>query len=201
MDDVALTPRGQDTRRRLLQAAAEELLDREGVLEVASVAARAGVSVGLLYRYFASKAGLIAAVVDDFYDRLLAEVGQARELRGVDWATRERRRIELSVGFHYREPLAAVLLTSYAREPEVASLELRRVARLVDDAARNVRRGQQRGEIPEDVDAGFVGAMLIGGFRVAIGEALVRSQRPPEEQLVEDLWRFVTAGVRFRAEV
>lgn len=198
MADVALTPRGQDTRRRLLAAAADELLERGGVLEVASVAARAGVSVGLLYRYFGSKAGLVAAVVDDFYDRLLEATAPVKALRDVDWAQRELRRTELSVGFHYREPLAPVLIRSVAGEPEVAAVEVRRITKLVEDAARSVRRGQSAGEIPADVDARFVGAMLIGGFRVAIAEALSRETRPPQERLVEDIWRFVVHGARFQ---
>ena len=89
------------------------------VVEAVTVAQRAGVSVGLLYRYFGSKAGLVAAVVDDFYDRLLAEVAAADD-RELDWATRERRRTENSVAFHYREPLAPIILTLLTREPEVA---------------------------------------------------------------------------------
>jgi AcrR family transcriptional regulator len=200
LTDIALTRRGHATRRKLLEAAAGELLERGGKLEVASVAARAGVSVGLLYRYFESKAGLVAAVVDDFYDRLVEEVGRADELRDADWATRERRRTELSVRFHYREPLAPVVLSSLARDPEVAANEARRIARLVEDAARGVQRGQKRGEIPEDVDPRFVGAMLIGGFRVAMGEALSRPQRPPEERLIDEVWRFVVHGARFQTD-
>lgn len=198
MTEAALTRRGEATRRKLLQAASAELVEREGVLEVASVAQRAGVSVGLLYRYFGSKAGLIAAIVDDFYDRLLEEVSQARELKDADWATRERRRTELSVGFHYREPLAPILLSRVSGEPEVAATETRRIMKLVEDAARSVRRGQRRGEIPEDVDAGFVGAMLIGGFRVAIAEALSRETPPSPEVVVDEVSRFVVHGVRFQ---
>ena len=199
MADLALTPRGEETRRRLLEAAIAELVERDGALEVASVAARAGVSVGLLYRYFGSKAGLVTAVVDDFYDRLLAEISAAGALKGVDWATRERRRTELSVAFHYREPLAPVLLGRLAREPEVAAREVRRIERLVEDAALNVERGQRRGEIPGDADARMVGAMLIGGYRVAMAEALTRSTRPSQHDLTEAIWRFVVHGVGFQS--
>jgi AcrR family transcriptional regulator len=60
----------------LLRAAAEELVE-VGELEVAAVARRAGVSVGLPYRYFGTRSGLLIAVVDDFYDRL----GKACALR------------------------------------------------------------------------------------------------------------------------
>jgi AcrR family transcriptional regulator len=62
------------TRGRLLESARNELVERQGVLEVDSVARRAGVSVGLIYRHFGSKAGLVGAVVQAFYDRFEDEV-------------------------------------------------------------------------------------------------------------------------------
>ncbi len=192
-----LTRRGAESRERLLRAAEAELTERDGALEVASVAARADVSVRLLYRYFGSKAGLVAAVVDSFYDRFHAEVADTDPAPDAGWASRERKRLELSVAFHYREPLAAVVLSRLSREPEVAAVEVRRIERLVEDAARNVTAGQRRGELPPDLDPRTVGAMLIGGFRVAMGEALSRRERPDAGLLVEDLWRFVVHGVRF----
>ncbi len=195
--EAPLTRRGAATRERLLQAAEAELTQRDGALEVASVAARADVSVGLLYRYFGSKAGLVAAVVDDFYDRLHAEVADTDPAPDADWASRERARLELSVSFHYREPLAAVVLSRLSRDPEVAGVEVRRLERLMEDAALNVTAGQRRGELPEDLDPRTVGAMLIGGFRVAMGEALTRRKRPDADALVEELWRFVVNGARF----
>lgn len=195
--DPVLTRRGAATRRRLLDAAAHELVEGDGGLEVASVAARADVSVGLLYRYFGSKAGLVAAVVEEFYDRLQEQVREVDRAPSTDWATRERRRLELSVAFHYREPLAAVILSRLSREPGVAAVEMRRIGRLVEDAARSVASAQRRGEIPREADPRTIGAILLGGFRVAMAEALMRPDRPGEQQLTEELWRFVVGGVRF----
>ncbi len=195
MTDPVLTRRGAATRQRLLDAAEQELVERDGGLEVASVAARADVSVGLLYRYFGSKAGLVAAVVDAFYDRLHAQVTDVDPAPSSDWATRERRRMELSVAFHYRDPLAAVILSRLSREPGVAAVEMRRIGRLVEDAARNVSSAQRRGEIPPDADPRTMGAILLGGFRVAMAEALTRPDRPDPDALTEELWRFVVGGV------
>ena len=193
--DPVLTRRGAATRQRLLEAAEQELVERDGGLEVASVAARADVSVGLLYRYFGSKAGLVAAVVEAFYDRLQAEVTDVDPAPSTDWATRERRRMELSVAFHYREPLAAVILSKLSREPGVAAVEMRRIGRLVEEAARNVASAQRRGEIRGDADPRTMSAILLGGFRVAMAEALIRPDRPGERELTEELWRFVMGGV------
>jgi AcrR family transcriptional regulator len=186
------------SRQRLLRAAADELVERDGVLEVHSVARRAGGSVGLLYRYFDSKAGLLAAVVEDFYDRFDAAVIDPNPLPRGDWASRERLRTQLAIEFHYDDPLATVILGRLAREPEVAAVEARRIARHVEAAARNIERGQQRGEIPADVDPGLAGAMALGGLRQAIGEALARPQPPVREELAHQIWRFIAAAVRYR---
>ncbi|CAN5850370.1 hypothetical protein BH11PSE1_BH11PSE1_02880 [soil metagenome] len=55
---------------RLIRAAQEELIASHGLLEMQAVAKRAKVSVGLAYHHFGSKAGLIATVVEGFYNRL-----------------------------------------------------------------------------------------------------------------------------------
>jgi AcrR family transcriptional regulator len=192
------TRRGAATRRRLLEAAAAELVDRDGALEVAAVAGRAGVSTGLLYRYFGSRAGLVAAVVEDFYDRLDAAAMAVNPAADADWGTRERLRTEMGVRFHYGDPLAPVVLSRLAREPEVAAVEAERIARHVRLAARNVERGQHSGEIPRDIDPGIAGAVVLGGMRQVLGEVLARPGRPPPELVIEELWRLVVSAVRFR---
>jgi len=79
------------TQSSVLDAAVAEW-SRNAEVEVAAVARRAGVSAGLPYRYFGTRAGLLAALVEDFYGRL----GIAAMMRAYDeptWLQRERRRI------------------------------------------------------------------------------------------------------------
>jgi AcrR family transcriptional regulator len=187
-------------RDALLRAAAEELLERGGVLEVGPVAARAGVSVGLIYRHFGSKNGLLAAVVGDFYVRFDAEVLDGDPAPGAGWAERERRRTEMVIAFHYYEPLAPILLARLARDPEVAAVEARHLRVQVARGAQNVARGQRDGEIPQDIDAGIAAALILGGVRQALIEVLARRERPPREVLADQLWRLVAAAVRVDEE-
>jgi AcrR family transcriptional regulator len=194
---VPQTRRGAASRTRLIAAATAELIERDGTLEVMSVAARARVSVGLIYRWFDSKTGLVAAVVDDFYDRLDATVFDPDPAPGGTWAERERKRTELAVAFHYDDPLAHVVLSRLAREPQVASIEADRVDRHVSAATRNLERGQKRGEIPKDLDPELVGAMVLGGIREVLRHALARDPRPAREPVIDELWRFIVAAVRF----
>jgi AcrR family transcriptional regulator len=185
-------------RDALLRAAADELVERRGVLEVGPVAARAGVSVGLIYRHFGSKAGLLAAIVGDFYVRFDAEVLDGDPAPGAGWAERERRRTELAVAFHYDDELAPIILARLARDPEVAAVEARHMRIQVARGAQNVARGQRDGEIPEDIDAGIAAALILGGVRQALVEVLARREPPPREVLADQLWRLVVAAVRVK---
>jgi hypothetical protein len=141
---------------------------------------------------------LIAAVVETFYDRMEAAVMAPNPKPGAGWGERERLRLERMVDFYYAEPLAPLILTRLSRTPEVAAVEAARLAQHIDLAARNVELAQQRGEIPADFDAHLLGAMILGGLRQAIGQALAMSRRPGREKLAEQLWSFIAGTARLK---
>ena len=180
-------------RESLLAAAREELLARDGALEVASVATRAGVSVGLLYRHFDSRGGLLRAIVEDFYARFDTAIADPD---GDTWAERERARTDLAVRFHYDEPLAPVILARLVTDPEAAAAENRHLQAQVAMGTRNVRRGQRDREIPDDLDPGRAAALILGGVRQALIEVLTRPRRPRADRVADQLWRLVVAAVR-----
>src|SRR5215468_1065323 len=190
------TRKGQATRRRLLDVARRCAIARGGELELADVAAAAGAVPSLVHRYFGSKAGLVSALVDDFFDRFHREVLDADLERAGDWAAHERIRLERGVRFHYAEPFAAVLYGPLARDPEVARKEAARIAAVVERAARSIRRGQRRGELPVGVDPRLAGAAMFGAMRLVMVEALTRVPRPRPERVIEVLWRQVAASVQ-----
>jgi AcrR family transcriptional regulator len=192
---LPITAKGQATRQRLLDVARRVAIATGGRVELAKVAEAANVVPSLVHRYFGSKSGLVAALVDDFFDRFHAEVLDADLDAQGDWAAHERVRLERGVRFHYAEPFAAVLYGELARDPEVARKEAARIAAVVDRAARSIRRGQKRGELPVGVDPGLAGAAMFGAMRLVMVEALRRKPKPPPERVVEVLWRQVAASV------
>ena len=197
MSTVALpaTPKGRATRRRLLDVARRVALASDGDVELAKVAQAAGVVPSLVHRYFGSKAGLVTALVDEYYDRMQAAVFDVNlDDRGT-WAEHERIRLELGVRFHYAEPIAAVIYGPLAREPEVARKEMARKRFIAERAARSIRKAQRRGELPVGVDARLAGAAMFGAMRMVTVEALTRTPRPSPERVVELLWRQVAASV------
>ena len=188
-----VTPRGVATRGRLLAAARSELIERQGVLEVESVARRAGVSVGLIYRHFGSKAGLVGAVVLAFYKRFGDEVMASNPAPGVGWVEREHIRTLRSVAFNYEDPLAPIVLSRLHLEPAVAALEARQLDAHIELSAVNVAYGQREGIVPEGIDPRFASAMVLGGLRRVLVEALDRKPRPPQEEVAAQLWSFIAA--------
>jgi len=194
ISNVAPTARGAASRARLIHAARAELIERSGSLEVDSVAQRADTSVGLIYRHFGSRAGLIGAVVDDFYARFRTEALEINPAPGGTFAERERRRTELYVAFHYADPLARIIVHNLHLDADVAAMEARHRTEMIQLAERVMALGQARGEIPADRDPAFVAAMMIGGMREVLGVALSGEQWPDQEVTAAKLWVLV-AGV------
>jgi AcrR family transcriptional regulator len=180
--------RGAVTQRRLINAARDELVERDGVLEIDSVARRAGLSVGAIYRHFESRAGLVGAVVDDFYTRFRSEALEINPAPGGSFVERERRRTELTVAFHYGDPLARVILKNLHLDAAVAVMEAAHIDAMVDLAAGVMNLGQWRDEVPEDRDSRFIGAMIIGGMRRVLAVALASDPQVPQEDTARELW-------------
>src|SRR5260221_10467480 len=79
-------------RERLLAAARQLLIESGGDLDVEAVAATAGVSKSLIWRPFGNRAGLLTAVIKDFWDGYDDALADARLSSDASWAERERER-------------------------------------------------------------------------------------------------------------
>jgi AcrR family transcriptional regulator len=189
------TQKGRATRERLLACARDIAIANDGHIEIAWVAEAAGVVPSLVNRYFGSRAGLVSALLDDFFDRLRAEVLDLDLDDLGTWVQHERIRLEKGVHFHYTDPAAVVIYTRLSREPEVALTENQHIDRVVKHAAANIRRGQKRGELPSSIDPELAGAAMFGAMQRVMVTALSRTPRPRPDHIVDVLWRQIAAAV------
>jgi AcrR family transcriptional regulator len=187
------------TPERLIRAAQEELIQNHGLLEMQAVAKRAKVSVGLAYHHFGSKAGLIAAVVEGFYNRLEDAAFSPSKLISSDWAGREKERIAAYISFHYDHPFAPLVVGALSRAAEVLDVEQAFTKRQLTAGAHNLRAGQRDGVIPADLDPRLMIALMIGGIRQALIGALTSSHRPDRDELTDKIWVFVAGALRLPA--
>jgi AcrR family transcriptional regulator len=177
------------------RAPATSQIANDGHLEIAWVAEAAGVVPSLVNRYFGSRAGLVSALLHDFFERLRAEVLDLNLDDLGTWLQHERIRLEKGVHFHYTDPAAVVIYTRLSREPEVGLTENRHIDEIVKHAAPNIRRGQKRGELPSSVDPELAGAAMFGAMQRVMVTALSRTPRPRPDRVVDVLWRQIAAAV------
>lgn len=158
-----------DAQRVALVDAASGLLAEGGygACTVAAVADRAGVAAGTVYRHFASKAELAAAVFELLAGREVEAVRVAAA-RGRTAADRIRAVVETFAGRALREPRRAYALLAEPVDPAVDALRLEFRRAFRDVLADAVAGGVHAGELPEQ-EVAVVAAALVG----AIGEALV----------------------------
>ncbi|MFI5781504.1 TetR/AcrR family transcriptional regulator [Nocardia sp. NPDC051570] len=182
-------------RQQLLDAARDELVRGNGVMELSALTRRTGLSTGALYHHFGSKSGLLAAIYDGFYAALRHALADAHLPPDADWGIREHERTRRFVAYHFGEPLAPILLDRTALDPQLIEFEAVYIQGLIDDAADNIRRGQALGQLPADLDPDCAGAYVIGGLRHGIARQLRATPPPTPDRATEQLWRLTAAAL------
>jgi AcrR family transcriptional regulator len=154
-----------EDRRTLIVEAAVRVFARKGyhAARVGDIAAEAGVAHGLLYHYFDSKEKLLETIFRETWSELLGALEQVeRDVR--------------PAGEQFRQ-VAAILLRSWRRDPDLVRVLVREVARSpqlggrVDEIGaafavlqRIIERGQRAGELRRDVDARLAGWIVYGAL-------------------------------------
>ncbi|MGW0483336.1 TetR/AcrR family transcriptional regulator [Nonomuraea sp. NPDC003214] len=191
-----LSERAAASRRRLLEAAADELI-ATGDVEVAAVARRAGLSVGLPYRYFGTRSGLMSALLEDFYERLVADTVLV-SFDGDTWLDRWRAQLTTWVDRVYDDPLAPVVLGRMVGDAEVAAMEARCFKLVITLGAKHVAAGQAEGAVVADRDPELLATAVVGGMRAVFTVVLDQDPRPERATVLRELWEFSTAALGAR---
>jgi TetR/AcrR family fatty acid metabolism transcriptional regulator len=159
-----LTDRSIERRQEILDAAVR-VFARKGfhASRVGDIAAEAGVAHGLLYHYFASKDALLETIFREAWAELLQAFRTAEE---TDEPAPEQLR-----------KVCAIFLRTWRNAPELVTVLVREIARSgelqhrIDDVGeafrvieRIVARGQERGELRDDVDPRLTATIVYGAL-------------------------------------
>jgi AcrR family transcriptional regulator len=180
-------------RERLLAAARELLVANGGDLDVEGVAARAGVSVSLIWRHFGNRSGLLVAMVEDFWRGYDDAVGDAEFISDADWREGSRTRLRRTIDFLLDDPLAPVVLGHFKGDAAVYRVNRQCLERQLQLVATNISLGQEAGEIKRTIEPGLTAALIVGGLHQAVVLAMTAPGRPDRAKLTEELWVAVAA--------
>ncbi|HMQ25153.1 MAG TPA: helix-turn-helix domain-containing protein [Acidimicrobiales bacterium] len=172
------------TRRALLDAALEVLAEQGDGFSVVDVAARAGVSHGTFYNYFADREALVAALVP-----VLIEAFAARAAAEVDEADAAARFAVITA--------RALAVAAEAPDLVRAALRLEAVQRallvegplayLRDDLTAGLAAGRFDGPVDDGTLDVVVGALLLTARRIVDGEAGLDHRRSVIGRLLASL--------------
>jgi AcrR family transcriptional regulator len=164
---------------------------------VVTVARRAGVATGTVYRHFPSKSDLFAEV---FRRAAQAEVDELRRMtrRGEPVTQRLAAWVEAFVRRALAEPVRAYALIAEPVDPAVEAERLVFRRAYADLFAGALREGVDRGELaPHDPD--LVAAAIVGALAEALVGPLARRDSSADA-LVAGLQSFVLSAVRSHAD-
>ena len=154
-----------EEKRRLILDAAVRVFAQKGyhTSRVGDIAEEAGVAHGLLYHYFSSKEEVLETVFRDAWTELLEAFARVEQ---ADAPASEQLR-----------QIAAILLRSWRRDPDLVRVLVREVGRSqqlparVDEIGhvfasigRIVVRGQEEGEFRSDLDPKLASWIFYGGI-------------------------------------
>lgn len=188
-----------DQRRALIAGAFQQLLADEGLgrASFARVAARAGVSVGLIQHYFANREALLRYAYESALRRMAQRIDdhiEAGEAAGAPIAEMMVTGLaelfpadeQRSVEYRVRQSLRTLSMT----DDELAALERRAAADLHRRAATAVNNGKRCGEVGADVHAAAAATMMI-----AAAEGLALAVSRGEDVAAEPVLARVVAVV------
>lgn len=186
-----LQARSRATVEYLLEAAAQVFDARGYAATTNEIAARAGVSIGTLYQYFADKDALLLALAERHLDearhQLLATVqaqGEAADRQALIQAA-----IETVVAVNRPSTLHELLYTTAPRTPRLVAV----LDRLRDDMAAAVAAMLTSEGVP-DATAGRRAKALVIAIDAGVHEHVLAATSPEEERVrIEDLVQLATA--------
>jgi AcrR family transcriptional regulator len=149
------TPKGEETRRALLDAAAR-LFAENGYHEtsVPDIVQAAGVGHGTFYEYFGSRRDILLALTKPVTDAR----GRLPRLKTQNLGDRMRAEIFWYLSDHVEHlALSKVWHAASNFDPEVAETRRRERARRVE----RVRKGIESAEVRPDIDPGIAAAALV----------------------------------------
>ena len=184
-------PREVERRRTILRAAIDVFAEKgyHGC-RIADVAKQAGVAYGLVYHYFKNKDELLQSVFEASWGGFVERVRLALEGEG-PIGEKVWRVLELSFEAYRIDPRGVrVLLLEIGRSPagELVNRQTR-FFEVIDLAAVELRRAQERGELKKELDPRLCAMMLFGAIEMGLTRFLMGLAQSADDTAIDAAYR------------
>jgi TetR/AcrR family transcriptional regulator, fatty acid metabolism regulator protein len=199
--DRRTTPRSSAPGRVKIADALRTLLAEKEftAITTAEIAQTAGVTEGLIYKYFKDKRDLLHQVLAEYLDHFLSRAEQ--DLKDVEGALNKLKRL---VWFHVdmyagNRIFSRILLLEVRNFPDYFKSDAYRMVKRYADLVLNiVEEGAARGEIRSDVPPTAVRQFILGAIEHACLPEVIFHREIPVNEVTEQLCTLICRGVERR---
>jgi TetR/AcrR family transcriptional repressor of nem operon len=185
-----LTRKGQETRRRIVDAAAD-LIFEQGVAHttIEDVRAAADVSSSQLYHYFDDKPALVRAVIEHQVDTIVdgQETFDLSSLDGLrawrDWVIEHQRELNCSGGC----PIGSLGSELAETDPEARAQVADGFKRWEAAIQNGLREMHARGRLPPDTDPGTLALALLAALQGGLLLTQIQRDTQPLEAALDSI--------------
>jgi AcrR family transcriptional regulator len=187
-----LTPKGEQTRERIVAAAAN-LIFESGVAatSIEDVKEAAGVSSSQLYHYFADKQALVHAVIGHQSDAILAAqeplLGKLDSLDALRAWRNQAVAIEKQLQCRGGCPIGTLAGELAEADPEARKDIARGFARWEESLGEGIRAMHDRGELPTETDPDRLAMALLAAHQGGLILTQVRRDPAPLEAALDEM--------------
>lgn len=193
-----ISPERSKDRRDSILAAASKVFARSGfqAASISEIAHLAGVSDGLVYKYFDNKRDLLDCALHAFYERVIADL--EREVRSVEgFKPRLTRLVRAHLGVFASDPgfcrvfISEVRVASDYAGSAIQLLNKRYSAILV----RMVREAMVNREVRDDVDPRLLRDMLFGAIEHVAWRRITSQTALDCDRIADQIVKILTSGI------
>ncbi len=182
-------------RRQVLLQAARDVFASKGYhdAKVDDICASANVAKGTYYLYFKDKRAVLEELVDGLFARIATAI--LRVDVGRDVAGQVQHNIRAIVAVFLDDPALTRILLSYAAGLDPAFVK--KIGSFYSGVRMLLRSALEEGQrmgIVVDGDADFFASVSLGIVKEVLLEASTSERPRPREEIVDNLFRFLTSG-------
>lgn len=166
MRSTAKTRKSADTRRRIMDVAAQIMLEQGNTaFQMSEISRRCNMSKGALYYYFSDKDDLVRAVFEDATDDLLAAIDSAVERVEMpeDALLAVCQEFAVRAAEGHLVPIAIVTELVQSREGTMAR-ENMRTLHIIQTVEKLLEKAKETGAIRQEIDSRLTACAICGAF-------------------------------------
>lgn len=189
-------------RLKIMEALRSLLEEKEfTAITTAEIARTAGVTEGLIYKYFRDKRDLLHQVLAEYVERFVARI--ELDLKGIKGALNKLRKIIWTHIYMYESNrvFARILLLEVRNVPDYFQSEAYAIVRRYTDLLGSIlEEGVAEGCIRNDIPVATIRQVVLGGIEHLCLRPVIFNQEVDPDQLHNDLCEILFRGIALNSQ-